>query len=101
MAKTQSERLDDIETKQELLVTQQRVLIQQNDKVLEFVDAIYQALAASIEEMGAPPEDERTQTGSEVNEELVKLFSQGQQEEKKMPWGWERQQAREAEKNGD
>lgn len=56
MAQTQAERLENIDTKLELLVTQQRTIIMQNDKILEFQDAVYTAMAQEAQEPPAEPD---------------------------------------------
>lgn len=99
MAKTQSERFDEIGTKLELLVTQQRVIINQHDKILEFVDAIYQA-SVQTEAAQAPPEE------AEVPESVAEIIRQlkGEDDEKEPYFGYKREQelkAREEAQNGD
>lgn len=49
MAKTQGEKIDELTTAVELLISQQRIIINQHDKILEFVDAIYTGMAQEAE----------------------------------------------------
>ena len=56
MAKTQAEKIDELTTAVELLTSQQRIIINQHDKILEFVDAIYTGMAQQAEEAPVEPE---------------------------------------------
>lgn len=74
MAKTQAERLDDIDMKLELLVTQQRVIINQNDKILEFMDAIHEAFGQQEAESILPePATSHLSTADEIKSVLKDL----------------------------
>lgn len=72
------------------LITQQRVIIQQNDKILEFVDTIHGFMGSLLEafaqttepEVGAPAD---TATADGVAEILKAL--QGDDEPKETSWG--------------
>ena len=55
MAKTQGERLEEIEKGMEALRNQQRIIINQHDKILEFVDAIYTGMAQEAQEPQPAP----------------------------------------------
>lgn len=99
MAKTQTERLGEVNTKLELLVTQQRVIINQHDKILEFVDAIYQA-SVQTEVAQTPPEE------AEIPESVAEIVRQlkGDDEEKEPYFGYKREQelkARREAQDGD
>ena len=100
MAKTQSEKIDEINTKIELLNNQQRVVIGQNDKILEFVDAIYQALAAGFQEAAAEAPPESLGVSEDKVNEILDIFK-NKDEDKEPYWGYNRDQARKAAQNGD
>ncbi|MGV2479675.1 UNVERIFIED_CONTAM: hypothetical protein IGO34_22840 [Salmonella enterica subsp. enterica serovar Weltevreden] len=68
--KTQKEHLAQIARDQELLLTQQRVIIQQNDKILEFMDAVYTAMAAEAERA---PQVDMTQAQPSAAEVMATL----------------------------
>lgn len=55
MAKTQAEKIDELTTAVELLTAQQRIIINQHDKILEFVDAIYTGMAQEAQEPAPEP----------------------------------------------
>src|SRR5699024_3426366 len=55
MAKTQAEKIDELTTAVELLTAQQRIIIKQHDKTLEFVDAIYTGMAQEAQEPAPTP----------------------------------------------
>lgn len=74
MARTQTERLEAIEAAQEALHNQQRILIMQNDKVLEFMDAIYAAMAQEAQQEEPPPMP-TTESGAEAIKTMLKDLS--------------------------
>lgn len=87
MAKTQAERLQAIEDAQEALRNQQRILIMQNDKILEFVDALYVAMAQQAEEA---PEATGPDLSAQSAMEMLKDLSGGDDGPPKASTSWGR-----------
>lgn len=103
MAKTQSERLEDVEKAMTSLGDQQRIIVMQNDKTLEYLSAIYQSLVAAQEEFqeGAPQEPKQAPPDEAEVARIQELIFGGQEPTKSAQtpgWGWEREQERQAKK---
>lgn len=89
MAKTQGERLEEIEKGMEALRNQQRIIINQHDKILEFVDAIYTGMAQEAQE--APPAPSDGVTAQDAMAMLKDLTSdEGEQSRPKASTSWGR-----------
>lgn len=89
MAKTTDEKVDELATAVELLTAQQRIIITQHDKILEFVDAIYtgmvnDAQAAQAPEAGVSAEDAMSMLKDLVGDES------GEQSKPKASTSWGR-----------
>lgn len=106
MAKTQSERLDDVEKGINSLGDQQRIIVMQNDKTLEYLAAIYQSLVSAQEEFqeGAPEAPQQNPPNEKEIARIQEMLFGGQEPKKDAQtpgWGWERQQEREAAQKGE
>ena len=89
MAKTQGERLEEIEKGMEALRNQQRIIINQHDKILEFVDAIYTGMAQEAQE--APPASGAGVTAQDAMAMLKDLTSdEGEQSRPRASTSWGR-----------
>ena len=89
MAKTQSEKIDELTTAVELLTAQQRIIINQHDKILEFVDAIYTGMAQE-----APPAPSTGVTAQDAMAMLKDLTSdEGEQSRPRASTSWGRNDA--------
>lgn len=98
MTKTTTERLDEINVKLELLVTQQRVIIQQNEQIEEFMHYLAQAFATEAEATEISSSTGGIDPTSAQNiADIVKALS-GEDEEPKDPqrpgWGYDAHLAR-------
>lgn len=92
MAKTQGERLEEIEKGMEALRNQQRIIINQHDKILEFVDAIYTGMAQEAQE--APPAPSTGVTAQDAMAMLKDLTSdEGEQSRPRASTSWGRNDA--------
>lgn len=92
MAKTQGERLEEIEKGMEALRNQQRIIINQHDKILEFVDAIYTGMAQEAQE--APPAPGTGVTAQDAMAMLKDLTSdEGEQSRPRASTSWGRNDA--------
>ena len=92
MAKTQGERLEEIEKGMEALRNQQRIIINQHDKILEFVDAIYTGMAQEAQE--APPAPSAGVTAQDAMAMLKDLTSdEGEQSRPRASTSWGRNDA--------
>ena len=92
MAKTQGERLEEIEKGMEALRNQQRIIINQHDKILEFVDAIYTGMAQEAQE--APPAPGAGVTAQDAMAMLKDLTSdEGEQSRPRASTSWGRNDA--------
>ena len=88
MAKTQAEKIDELTTAVELLTSQQRIIINQHDKILEFVDAIYTGMAQEAQEPAPPPERMSAQDAMGMIKDLVS--DEGEQSRPKASTSWGR-----------
>lgn len=89
MAKTQAEKIDELTTAVELLTAQQRIIINQHDKILEFVDAIYTGMAQEAQE--APPAPSAGVTAQDAMAMLKDLTSdEGEQSRPRASTSWGR-----------
>ena len=95
MAKTQSEKIDELTTAVELLTAQQRIIINQHDKILEFVDAIYTGMAQEAQEaQEAPPAPSTGVTAQDAMAMLKDLTSdEGEQSRPRASTSWGRNDA--------
>lgn len=92
MAKTQAEKIDELTTAVELLTAQQRIIINQHDKILEFVDAIYTGMAQEAQE--APPAPSAGVTAQDAMAMLKDLTSdEGEQSRPRASTSWGRNDA--------
>ena len=92
MAKTQGEKIDELTTEVELLIAQQRIIINQHDKILEFVDAIYTGMAQEAQE--APPAPSTGVTAQDAMDMLKDLTSdEGEQSRPRASTSWGRNDA--------
>ena len=92
MAKTQLEKIDELTTAVELLTAQQRIIINQHDKILEFVDAIYTGMAQEAQE--APPAPSTGVTAQDAMAMLKDLTSdEGEQSRPRASTSWGRNDA--------
>lgn len=92
MAKTQAEKIDELTTAVELLTAQQRIIINQHDKILEFVDAIYTGMAQEAQE--APPAPSIGVTAQDAMAMLKDLTSdEGEQSRPRASTSWGRNDA--------
>ena len=87
MAKTQGERLEEIEKGMEALRNQQRIIINQHDKILEFVDAIYTGMAQEAQEPAPPPERMSAQDAMGMIKDLVSDESEQARPKASTSWG--------------
>lgn len=92
MAKTQGEKIDELTTAVELLISQQRIIINQHDKILEFVDAIYTGMAQEAE--NPPPATSSGVTAQDAMAMLKDLTSdEGEQSRPRASTSWGRNDA--------
>ena len=92
MAKTQAEKIDELTTAVELLAAQQRIIINQHDKILEFVDAIYTGMAQEAE--NPPPATSSGVTAQDAMAMLKDLTSdEGEQSRPRASTSWGRNDA--------
>ena len=94
MAKTQGERLEEIEKGMEALRNQQRIIINQHDKILEFVDAIYTGMAQEAQEAPpAPSTGVTAQDAMDMLKDLTKDAGEGEQSRPRASTSWGRNDA--------
>ena len=92
MAKTQLEKIEELTTAVELLTAHQRIIINQHDKILEFVDAIYTGMAQEAQE--APPAPSAGVTAQDAMAMLKDLTSdEGEQSRPRASTSWGRNDA--------
>ena len=94
MAKTQGEKIDELTTEVELLIAQQRIIINQHDKILEFVDAIYTGMAQEAQEAPpAPSTGVTAQDAMDMLKDLTKDAGEGEQSRPRASTSWGRNDA--------
>lgn len=78
----------------ELILAQQRIIIQQNDKILEFVSAIHEGLVNLSEEEEDAPDDLPEVTQANVAEVLSRLAEPEKKDARTPGFGYEAHLAR-------
>lgn len=87
---TNAEKIDKLINLVEMTLDKQRVVIAQNDRILEFMDALHQAWAQ--EAVGVQEPDEQVDDGgSDVADLLSELKDslKPEKQEAPKPWGWD------------
>lgn len=90
MAKTQAEKIDELTTAVELLTAQQRIIINQHDKILEFVDAIYTGMAQEAQEPAPTPPAEHMSAQDAMGMIKDLVSDEGEQSRPKASTSWGR-----------
>ena len=90
MTKTQGEKIDELTTAVELLTAQQRIIINQHDKILEFVDAIYTGMAQEAQEPAPTPPAEHMSAQDAMGMIKDLVSDEGEQSRPKASTSWGR-----------